>query len=39
LSDLGDLFVNKERLDLYACPRCGRMELFICGTGDQFRPH
>lgn len=39
LGDLGELFVNKERFDVYVCGRCGRVELFIDGIGEQFRPH
>ena len=39
LGDLGELFVNKERFDVYCCPRCGRVEFFIDGIGEEFRPH
>jgi uncharacterized protein YbaR (Trm112 family) len=39
LGDLGELFVNKERFDVYVCPRCGRVELFVDGIGEEFRPH
>jgi hypothetical protein len=39
LGDLGELFVNKERFDVYCCPRCGRVEFFVDGIGEQFRPH
>ncbi len=39
LGDLGELFVDKERFDVYCCPRCGRVEFFIDGIGEQFRPH
>jgi hypothetical protein len=39
LGELGELFVNKERFDVYCCPRCGRVELFVDGIGEQFRPH
>jgi hypothetical protein len=39
LGDLGELFVNKERFDIYVCNRCGRVELFIDGIGEEFRPH
>ena len=38
LGDLGELFVNKERFDVYCCPRCGRVEFFVDGIGEQFRP-
>ena len=39
LGDLGELFVNKESFDVYVCPHCGRVELFVDGIGEQFRPH
>ncbi len=39
LGELGELFVNKERLDVYSCPRCGRVEFFVDGVGEEFRPH
>lgn len=39
LGDLGELFVNKERFDVYCCPRCGRVEFFVDGIGEDFRPH
>lgn len=39
LGDIGELFVNKERFDVYVCKRCGRVELFVDGIGEQFRPH
>jgi hypothetical protein len=39
LGDIGELFVNKERFDVYVCNRCGRVELFVDGIGEQFRPH
>ena len=34
-----ELFVNKQRFDVYVCPRCGRVELFIDGIGEELRPH
>jgi len=37
--DIGELFVNRERFDVYVCPRCGRVEFFIDGIGENFRPH
>lgn len=37
--DIGELFVNKEHFDVYVCPRCGRVELFVDGIGEEFRPH
>jgi hypothetical protein len=39
LGDLGGLFVNRESFDVYVCGRCGRVELFVDGTGEEFRPH
>lgn len=38
LGDLGELFVNRESFDVYVCPRCGRVEFFVEGIGDEFRP-
>jgi hypothetical protein len=37
--ELGELFVNKEKFDVYVCNRCGRVELFVDGIGEEFRPH
>lgn len=37
LGDLGEVFVNKEKFDLYACPRCGVVELFVDGIGEHLR--
>jgi len=37
LGDLGELFVNKQRFDVYVCPRCGSVELFIDGIGEEMR--
>ncbi len=37
--DFGELFVNREHFDVYVCPRCGRVEFFVGGIGEQFRPH
>jgi hypothetical protein len=39
LGDIGELFVNKEKFDVYVCKRCGRVELFVDGIGDEFRPN
>ena len=38
LGELGELFVNREQFDVYVCQRCGRVELFIDGIGEAFRP-
>lgn len=37
LGELGELFQNREHFDVYMCPRCGRVELFVDGVGEQFR--
>lgn len=39
LGELGELFVNKQHFDVYCCPRCGRVEFFVDGIGEEFRPH
>ena len=39
LGDLSELFVKREKFDVYVCPRCGRVEFFVDGIGEQFRPH
>ncbi len=38
LGELGELFVNRESFDIYVCPRCGRVEFFVDGIGEEFRP-
>jgi predicted RNA-binding Zn-ribbon protein involved in translation (DUF1610 family) len=32
LGELGELFVHREEFDLYACPSCGKVELFLSST-------
>ena len=32
--DFAELFVNRERLDVYACPSCGHVEFFLDGVGE-----
>jgi len=39
LGEIGELFTNREHFDVYVCPRCGRVELFVDGIGEEFRPH
>jgi hypothetical protein len=39
LGDLAELLENREWFDVYCCPRCGRVEFFVTGIGEQFRPH
>jgi uncharacterized protein YbaR (Trm112 family) len=35
--EIGELFQNREHFDVYVCPRCGRVELFVDGIGEEFR--
>ncbi len=37
LGEIGELFVNKETFDVYACPRCGSVEFFVDGVGEEMR--
>ena len=39
LAELGELFVNRESFDVYVCSRCGRVEFFMDGIGEEFRPN
>lgn len=32
LGELGELFVNRETFDAYACPGCGKVEFFLGTT-------
>lgn len=36
--ELGELFENGEHFDVYMCPRCGRVELFVDGVGKKSCP-
>lgn len=36
--NLGELFENRERFDVYFCARCGKVELFVVGIGEERRP-
>jgi hypothetical protein len=38
MGDLGELFVRKEAFDVYACPTCGVVEMFVDGIGEHLRP-
>jgi len=38
LGEIGELFVKRDRFDVYACPRCGRVEFFVDGVGEERRP-
>ena len=31
LGELGEFFINKENLDMYACKSCGKVEFFVAG--------
>ena len=37
--DLGELFVNKETFDVYYCPKCGKVEFYVDGVGENYRPN
>ncbi len=37
LGELGELFTNREKFDVYVCPECGRVEFFVDGIGEQYR--
>jgi ribosomal protein L40E len=38
LGELGELFVKRDRFDVYACPQCGHVEFFLDGVGEEHRP-
>jgi hypothetical protein len=38
LGEIGELLVKRESYDVYLCSRCGRIELFMDGVGEEFRP-
>ncbi len=39
LGGIWELLKNREQYDVYVCPQCGRLEFFVDGIGEQFRPH
>jgi uncharacterized protein YbaR (Trm112 family) len=41
LGELGEMFKNgaQEFLDIYTCKKCGRVELFVDGLGEDSRPY
>ena len=39
LGEIGEFFIDRDRFDVYVCPRCGRVELFVDGIGEEFRDH
>ena len=38
VGEIGEFFVRKERFDVYVCPRCGVVEFFVDGIGEDLRP-
>jgi len=36
--ELAQVFVNREKFDVYACPKCGSVEFFVDGVGEKHRP-
>lgn len=38
LGEIGELFVKRQRFDVYVCSRCGHVELFVDGVGEAYRP-
>jgi hypothetical protein len=38
LGELGHLFEHSESFDVYVCPRCGHVDMFIDGVGEDTRP-
>lgn len=38
LGNVGQLFVNREAFDVFACPTCGKVEFFVDGLGEDLRP-
>jgi hypothetical protein len=37
MGELGELFVNKEKYDIYVCPQCGVVEFFVDQIGEELR--
>ena len=37
LGDIGELLVNKEGYDIFACETCGKVELYLDGVGEEYR--
>ena len=35
--NIGELFVNSEKFEVYVCLKCGRVEFFIDGVGEEYR--
>lgn len=37
LGGVWELFKHREAFDVYVCERCGRVEFFVDGIGDELR--
>ena len=37
LGDLGELLTHREQYDVYLCQRCGKIEMFLDGVGEELR--
>jgi hypothetical protein len=37
LRAIGDLFAKHEEFNIYTCPRCGHVEFFVAGVGEETR--
>jgi hypothetical protein len=37
LGELGDRLAHHEAYDLYVCPNCGKIEMFVDGLGEELR--
>ena len=38
LGELGHLFESSQSFDVYVCPRCGHVDMFVDGVGEDARP-
>jgi hypothetical protein len=38
LGEIGHLFEKSESFDVYVCPSCGHVDLFVDGLGEDARP-
>ena len=37
LGAIGELFAKREEFNVYTCPRCGHVEFFVAGLGEEAR--
>ena len=35
--DIFELFQNREEMEMFACGKCGRIEFFVGGVGEELR--